>query len=96
MNMLSIVEGLDINPTYILLFDLIVTFLNCFRSGIRRNNSEYMLAGRQMFCPIMYIKKHTIYQIIMNSLVLRAKKIFIRKTLGHTAVLASKASSVTL
>ena len=36
-------------------------------------------------------------QIIMKSLdPLRAKKIFIRKKLGHTAVSAIKASSVTL
>ena len=37
------------------------------------------------------------HQIIMKSLdPLRAKKIFIRKKLGHTAVSAIKASSVTL
>ena len=46
-----------------------------------------------------YLKteKLTYYVIIMKSLdPLRAKKIFIRKKLGHTAVSAIKASSVTL
>ena len=38
-----------------------------------------------------------VHYIIMKSLdLLRAKKIFIRKKLGHTAVSAIKATSVTL
>ena len=43
------------------------------------------------------IKVFIIYGIIIKSLYpLRAKKTFIRKKLGHTAVSAFKASSVTL
>ena len=44
-----------------------------------------------------HCKLSALYQIIMKSLdPLRAKIIFIRKKLGHTAVSAIKASSVTL
>ena len=46
---------------------------------------------------IYWPRKAQNIQIIMKSLdPLRAKKIFIRKKLGHTAVSAIKASSVTL
>ena len=52
--------------------------------------NTHKAAGPDKFKPI-------VLQIIMKSLdPLRAKKIFIRKKLGHTAVSAIKASSVTL
>ena len=51
----------------------------------------------QMFLKLSDVDKLFALQIIMKSLdPLRAKKIFIRKKLGHTAVSAIKASSVAL
>lgn len=46
--------------------------LKCFRSGIRNNNSEFMLAGRQAFALVMFIGRHPIYQnIICNDVAIR-------------------------
>ena len=50
-----------------------------------------------MIILITFINLCPLFNIIMKSLdPLRAKKTFIRKRLGHTAVSAIKASSVTL
>ena len=61
--------------------------------------SEYLVTVyvclKFIICP--FIEYQDAHAIIMKSLdPLRAKKIFIRKKLGHTAVAAIKASSVTL
>ena len=46
--------------------------LKSFRSGIRKNNSKFMLAGRQAVAPLMFIGKHRIYQhIIVRDLQIR-------------------------
>ena len=56
-----------------------------------------MSAGRLFTAATRHNIQLQWQQIIMKSLdPLRAKKIFIRKKLGHTAVSAIKASSVTL
>lgn len=47
--------------------------LKSFRSGIRKNNSKFMLAGRQAVAPLMFIGKHRIYQhIIVRDLQIRS------------------------
>ena len=47
--------------------------LKSFRSGIRKNNSKFMLAGRQAVAPLMFIGKHRIYQhIIVRDLLIRS------------------------
>ena len=53
------------NANYHLLYDLVHCYfmgLACFRAGVRRNNSDAMLAGRQQIAPIMFIGKHRIYR----------------------------------
>ena len=56
-----------------------------------------MSAGRLFTAATRHNIQMQCQQIIMNSVdPLRAKKIFIKKKLGHTAVSAIKASSVTL
>ena len=40
-----------LSPAYNPMYDLTFTFflgVKCFRGGIRRNNSDFMLAGRQV------------------------------------------------
>ncbi|XP_038068103.1 uncharacterized protein LOC119737671 [Patiria miniata] len=57
-----------INPNFNLIYDLIFHIflgVKCFRSGIRRNNSQHAIAGRQKTAPIMYIGKHGIYQPLL-------------------------------
>lgn len=39
--------------------------IKCYRSGVRSNNSKFMLAGRQACAPIMFVKRHPIYQSII-------------------------------
>ena len=57
-----------------------------------KNSGRYILFLRKLSA-----QNSSYLPIIMKSLdPLRAKKIFIRKKLGHTAVSAIKASSVTL
>ena len=56
-----------------------------------------MLKGSSLLSEEWELAEIQTHLIIMKSLdPLRAKKIFIRKKLGHTAVSAIKASSVTL
>ena len=46
--------------------------LKCFHSGIRRNNSNYALAGRQKTAPVMFFNKHDLYHpIIYNDMKVR-------------------------
>lgn len=46
--------------------------MKCFRSGTRRNNSEFMLCGRQIAVPLFFIKRHTIYQsLVCNDMAYR-------------------------
>lgn len=48
--------------------------VKCFRSGMRRNNSDYKIAGRQHLTPIMYFGKHFIYRrIIQNDMQIRVE-----------------------
>ena len=66
-----------INPNYNFYYDLVFNLLlglKCFRAGVRKNNSDYMLAGRQKAAPIMFIGKHVIYKsLIVNDMKLRAE-----------------------
>ncbi|CAC5402461.1 unnamed protein product [Mytilus coruscus] len=63
------------NPNITMMYNIVFTFflaMKCFRSGVRRNNSTFMLAGRQTAVPVMFIKKHTIYQnLICNDMAIR-------------------------
>ena len=43
------------------MFNLLVS-LFCYRSCIWWNNSDYALAGRQKFIPIMFFGKHDIHK----------------------------------
>ena len=49
--------------------------VKCFRNGIRRNNSEYMLAGCQGVPPLLFfIGNHYIYRkIILNDMSIRVQ-----------------------
>lgn len=57
-----------VNPNYHFYFDLVFKLLlglKCYRNGVRQNNSNYMLAGRQAVAPIMFNGKHMIYQNLL-------------------------------
>ena len=50
-----------INPNYSFYYDLVFNLLlglKCFRAGIRKNNSDYVMAGWQKAAPNMFIGKH--------------------------------------
>jgi hypothetical protein len=56
------------NPNFLMWYDLVFDWLlglYCFRSGVRRGNSEFTIAGRQKIAPIMFIQNHPIYQMII-------------------------------
>ena len=56
------------NPNYHLMHDLVFHYfmgLFCFRAGVRRNNSDFMIAGRQQAAPIMFIGRHRIYRKLL-------------------------------
>lgn len=58
------------NPNIVLMYHMAFTFflsMKCFRSGVRNNNSDYMLAGRQAAVPVMFVKRHTIYPKLICS-----------------------------
>ena len=58
-----------VNPNYHFYYDLVFYYfmgLFCFRAGVRRNNSKFMLAGRQQVAPIMYIGKHRLYRKLIH------------------------------
>lgn len=63
------------NSNYILMYDItfsVLLGLKCYRTGIRRNNSNYALAGRQKIAPLVYTGKHPIYQeLLMNDMKIR-------------------------
>ena len=47
-----------INPNYNFYYDLVFNILlglKCFRAGIRKNNSNYAMAGQQKVAPIIFI-----------------------------------------
>ena len=53
------------NANYHLIYDLVHHYfmgIFCFRAGVRRNNSDFMVAGRQQVAPIMFIGRHRIYR----------------------------------
>ena len=59
-----------VNPNYHLIFDITFNLLlgmKCYRSGIRKNNSEFALAGRQKVAPLMYINEHRIYHDLLHN-----------------------------
>ena len=64
-----------VNPNFNFYYDLVFKLLvglKCFRCGIRQNNTNYMLAGRQTVAPIMYTGRHTIYQnLLLNDRTVR-------------------------
>ena len=66
-----------INPNYNFHYDLVFNLLlglKCFRAGIKKNNSDYAMAGRQKAAPIMFIGKHIIYKsLILNDMKLRVE-----------------------
>ncbi|KAF0312109.1 hypothetical protein FJT64_017088 [Amphibalanus amphitrite] len=55
------------NSNYMLMFkltDLMVT-LSMMRAGIRRNNTNAMLSGRQRFAPVFYTGPNDTYQRLL-------------------------------
>ena len=66
-----------INPSYNFYYDLVFNLLlglKCFRAGIRKNNSDYVMAGRRKAAPIMSIGKHVIYKsLILNDMKIRVE-----------------------
>ena len=66
-----------INPSYNFYYDLVFNLLlglKCFRAGIRKNNSDYVMAGRRKAAPIMSIGKHIIYKsLILNGMKIRVE-----------------------
>lgn len=59
-----------INPNYNLMYDIIFQYftgVHCHRSGVRCNNSEAIVAGRQTVAPLFYCNNHYIYQKILLS-----------------------------
>ena len=65
------------NPNYLLIYDItfnLLLGLRCFRSGIRRNNSKFALAGRQKVAPIMFVGNHIIYRdLLINDMKIRVE-----------------------
>jgi hypothetical protein len=39
--------------------------IKCFRSGVRKNNSKFILASRQVTSSLFYVGKHRIYQSLI-------------------------------
>ena len=57
-----------INPNYNLYYDLTFSMflaIKCFRSGVRKNNSKFILASRQVASSLCYVGKHRIYQSLI-------------------------------
>ena len=57
-----------VNPNFNFYCDLIFKVflgLKCYHAGIRRNNSQHAMAGRQAIAPLMFIGNHLIYQTIL-------------------------------
>lgn len=67
----------EVNPNYNFYFDLVFKLLlgfKCYRSGVRQNNSNYMLVGRQAVAPNMFNGKHMICQnLLPRDLAVRTK-----------------------
>ncbi|CAG2213864.1 unnamed protein product [Mytilus edulis] len=65
------------NSNYNFYFDLVFKLLlgfKCYRSGVRQNNSNYMLVGRQAVAPNMFNGKHMICQnLLPRDLAVRTK-----------------------
>ena len=65
-----------INRNYNIYYDLVFNLLlglKCFRAGIRKNNSGYIMAGRQKAAPIMFIGKHIYKVLILNNMKIRVE-----------------------
>ena len=57
-----------VNPNFNFYYNLIFKIflgLKCYRAGIRCNNSQHAMAGRQAIAPLMFIGNHLIYQTIL-------------------------------
>ena len=57
-----------VNPNYNFYYDLVFNVmlgLKCYRSGVRRNSSKHLIAGRQKAATIMFFDKHDIYRPIL-------------------------------
>ena len=57
-----------INPNFNSCYDLIFKIflcLKCYHAGIRRNNSQHAMAGRQTITPLMSIGNHLFHQTIL-------------------------------
>ena len=65
--------NLNYNFYYDVVFNLLLG-LKCFRSGFRKNNSDYAIAGQQKVAPITFIGKHIIYKsLILNDMEIHVK-----------------------
>lgn len=58
------VKNVNVLFYYDLIFNIFLG-LKCFRSGIRKNNSQYSLAGRQIASLVFFMGKHRIYQRLL-------------------------------
>ena len=57
-----------VNPNFNFYYDLMFKIflgLKCYHAGIRHNNSQHAMAGRQAIAPFMFIGNHLIYQTIL-------------------------------
>ena len=57
-----------VNPNFNFYYDLtfkIFVGSKCYRAGIRYNNLQHAMTGRQAIAPLMFIGNHLIYQTIL-------------------------------
>ena len=67
------VINLNFNFYYDLIF-MIMLGLKSYRAGIRCNNSDHAIAGRQAVAPLMFIGNHLIYQtLFINDMQIRVE-----------------------
>ena len=60
------VQNANFNFMYDLAFNILLG-VKLYRAGIRRNNSDYALAGRQKVVPIFFLGKHQIYKPLVHN-----------------------------
>ena len=60
------IDNTNFNFYYDLVFNIMLA-LKCLRSGIRRNKSQFYVAGRQKAAYVMFFNKHDIYRTILRN-----------------------------
>ena len=80
------------NSNYTMLFKLVdlIVALTMMRAGIRQNNADAMLSGRQKFAPVFYAGQHSIYQrLLLRDMLQRVQapvviQRYLRETTSYT------------